>query len=139
MGYYTTFSMTFEKPDGQEDRPSCNHLPPKMAKFCPECGKAVGVQGLPNSIASYISKRREEGGTEFYGINPDGSSYGKVKWYKWESDMRGLSREFPGVLFKLHGEGEENGDVWDAYFLDGKFQKCMAEIVIPPFDQSKLK
>ena len=31
-----------------------------------------------------------------------------------------LSEQFPNVIFKLHGIGEENGDIWDAYYKAGK-------------------
>lgn len=49
-----------------------------------------------------------------------------------------LSKEFPDVLFKLHGEGEDNEDIWDKYFMNGKMQYCPAEIMCPPFDRAKL-
>lgn len=59
-------------------------------------------------------------------------------WYDWEEDMILLSSKFPGLLFKLHGEGERPEDLWDAYFLDGKVQICPAEIIYDDFDPSKL-
>ncbi len=72
-----------------------------------------------------------------YQFNEDGWM-SECKWYDHESHMRIVSKQFPKVLFKLHGEGEEAGDLWDKYFLDGKMQKCRAEIVYPPFDKKKL-
>lgn len=76
----------------------------------------------------------------------DGFSVGKygfdtndmMKWYDHETEMRKISKEFPHILFKLHGEGEEKGDIWDEYYRAGKMQHCDAEIVIPPFDESKM-
>lgn len=62
-----------------------------------------------------------------------------MKWYEHEENMREISREFPHILFELHGEGEESGDIWDEYYRDGMMQRCSAEIVIPPFDESKMK
>lgn len=32
----------------------------------------------------------------------------ECKWYSHEEEMRSLSKKFPNVLFKLHGEGDEN-------------------------------
>lgn len=61
------------------------------------------------------------------------------KWYNHEEDMVTLSQKHPTVLFKVHGEGEVSGDIWDKWFLNGKKQICNAEIVIPDFDPSKLQ
>ena len=62
----------------------------------------------------------------------------RTKWYTDDKEMLKLSKKFPDVLFKLHGEGEESDDIWERYFMNGKSQYCQAEIVIPPFDKSKL-
>ena len=61
-----------------------------------------------------------------------------MKWYKHEDEMRIISKEFPHILFELHGNGEDTEDIWDEYYRDGKMQRCKAEIVIPPFDESKM-
>ena len=42
-----------------------------------------------------------------------------------------ISKKHPDVLFKLRGEGENSGDIWDKYYKNGKMQKCDARIVIP--------
>lgn len=59
------------------------------------------------------------------------------KWYNWKEDMIDFSRKFPSVLFRLHGEGDEKSDIWDAYFLDGKSQVHEAKIIIDPCDSEK--
>ena len=53
--------------------------------------------------------------------------------------MLNLSRQFPGVLFTLRGEGEENGDLWRSYYRDGKMQTCKAIIMYPAFDAAQMK
>lgn len=63
----------------------------------------------------------------------------ECKWYEHEKDMREFSLKFPGILFTLHGEGEEAGDVWNKYFRDGKFQVARAVITFPKFDPKELR
>ena len=74
-----------------------------------------------------------------YAISQTGNALERCKWYEWEEDLRAFSVKHPDVLFKLHGEGEESEDIWDAYFQNGKMQLCKAQIVIPPFDAGKLE
>lgn len=61
-----------------------------------------------------------------------------IKWYNHEADMRTYSECHPNVLFKLSGDGEENGDLWVEYYLNGKMQREKIEIKFAPFDKSKL-
>jgi hypothetical protein len=63
---------------------------------------------------------------------------GHARWYDWREDMLKLSLKHTDTLFLLHGEGEESGDLWDAYFGRGKVQVCAAEIVYPEFDERKM-
>lgn len=63
---------------------------------------------------------------------------GPAKWYECFEDMKDFSLSFPGTVFKMHGEGEESGDLWDAYFKDGKGQDCPADIIYPIYDETKL-
>jgi hypothetical protein len=61
-----------------------------------------------------------------------------IKWYSHEEHMRQYSLKHPNTLFKLSGEGEENGDMWHEYYLNGKMQRARAKIVFDDFDESKL-
>jgi hypothetical protein len=63
----------------------------------------------------------------------------ETKWYSFEKDMREVSKKHTSVLLKLSGEGEENGDLWEAYFLNGKMQMCKAKIEYDTFDESLLQ
>jgi hypothetical protein len=62
-----------------------------------------------------------------------------IKWYEHEKDMRQYSLKHPNTLFKLSGEGEESGDIWQEYYLNGKMQRVTAIIVFGDFDESKLR
>lgn len=52
--------------------------------------------------------------------------------------MMRLSSRIPDVLFSLHGEGESQEDLWNAYYLNGKMQHCPADIYYPPFKEAML-
>ena len=74
-----------------------------------------------------------------YALDNDGSTSGnESKWYEHQEEMREFSKLHPSVLFTLHGEGEENGDIWDEYYLNGKLQVVKAQMQIAPFDAKKL-
>lgn len=61
-----------------------------------------------------------------------------LKWYEHDEDMMRLSSRIPDVLFSLHGEGESQEDLWNAYYLNGKMQHCPADIYYPPFEEAML-
>lgn len=61
-----------------------------------------------------------------------------AKWYDHDDHMIKVSKMYPTVLMRLHGEGDENGDLWNTYYLNGKMQHCPAEIIYPEFDETKL-
>jgi hypothetical protein len=62
----------------------------------------------------------------------------ECKWYDHDDDMKKVSLKYPEIIFKLHGEGEESGDIWDKYYKNGKVQKAAAKISYDEFDESKL-
>jgi len=90
---------------------------------CPTCGH-IGSLSFEELLCREI------------GFNPFGEPN---KWYEWEEDMRKFSLKYPDVLFTLDGEGEENGDIWTAYFRNGKCQIERAVIQVMPFDPIKLE
>lgn len=65
------------------------------------------------------------------------SCYGK--WYSHTEDMCLISKKFPEVLFALNGCGDDHGDIWNEYYLGGKYQYCPAIITLEEFDPSKLR
>ena len=63
---------------------------------------------------------------------------GSSKWYNHELDIKDFSKKYPTNLFVLEGYGEEDGDIWRKYFMNGKIQIVRAKIVFDEFDENKL-
>ncbi len=62
-----------------------------------------------------------------------------LKWYSWDDDVKNFSKLFPKVLFELRGEGEEAGDIWRAYFQNGKCQISKVTMTFDPYDPKKME
>jgi hypothetical protein len=62
------------------------------------------------------------------------------KWYDHNEDMISISKKHPKVLFLLHGVGEDDGDMWRAYYYGGECKdRIEAQIVFKEFDLTKIK
>lgn len=126
MGYYTRYEL--------EAKEGNSYL--IASKMFEECNSSEKFYAFEYALNDFIENLDENSGNNFSLFLESGE---ETKWYEHEEDMKFLSLQFPEVLFKLHGEGEENGDVWDKYFMNGKMQHCHAIMTIPPFDKSKLE
>lgn len=60
-------------------------------------------------------------------------------WYSEREDMVLLSTKFPSVLFAVHREGENNDDMMDTYYWNGKMQVCPAIITYDEYDPEKME
>lgn len=58
-----------------------------------------------------------------------GQWYGK--WYQWEQDISVLAQQFPEATFVLYGNGEEDGDIWRAFFKGDQVEVQDGEITYP--------
>ncbi len=67
-----------------------------------------------------------------------GQLYG-VKWYEHKEHCLEVSKKFPDQVIVVQGKGEEAGDIWMAYYKNGKSFKAEAVITFELFDESKLK
>jgi hypothetical protein len=97
---------------------------------------------LGNNEASeeIIAELRAKYDEAEYALDETGAStYQESKWYDHEENFREFSKLHPKVVFTLSGEGEESGDIWTEYYLNGKCQVAKAEIKVEPFDSKKLK
>lgn len=64
---------------------------------------------------------------------------GQDTWYSEQEDMVLLSTKFPSVFFAIHREGENNGDMMDTYYWNGKMQICPAIITYDDYDPAKME
>lgn len=126
MGYYTRYELKVNEGN--------SYLMAK--KMLEECDGSDRFYAFERALEDFVEDLDEKSGNDFILSLVSGE---EVKWYEHEEDMKFLSQQFPDILFKLHGEGEENGDIWDKYFMNGKMQHCHAVMTIPPFDKSKLE
>lgn len=46
-----------------------------------------------------------------------------AKWYSEKEDMLRFSKCFPSATFTVYGEGEEQGDVWEHEYKNGKMRE----------------
>jgi len=138
MGYLTRYSLEWKSLKPTAPVPNCPHDVPKGAKFCPECGIQVGVLGIYDLVSNAIKEAKDENPDNFYAIDPDGGRTEACKWYEHEKDMAEFSRKFPKVLFTLKGEGEESGDIWAKYFVNGKMQVEKARVIFGEFNPALL-
>lgn len=133
MGYQTRHELKWSSRKPFQPIPTCEDEVPAGAKFCPECGERVFVT-LDDAVGNYIEKNDDLN----YPLSASGRPEEPCTWYEHEKDMRAMSEKFADVLFTLRGEGEEGGDIWVKYFLNGKMQVAQAKFVIDDFDESKL-
>lgn len=80
-------------------------------------------------IEPVIQRIEEISGYRFSGQ----TTYGK--WYDHQDGVLQLSREFPFYILVLEGQGEELGDYWRDYYLNGKMYRVTAQL--PDVDISR--
>jgi len=125
MGYSTTYTLKWEATAAWRAPALCEHVSQPGASFCSTCGRPTGVRALDDVVAAHIAASEEMS----YVLEKDGRSSESGKWYEAEEDLKAMSLEIRGVIFHLAGEGEEPGDLWDAFALDGQVEKHKAKIV----------
>lgn len=76
-----------------------------------------------------------------YALDEDGGTREGCKWYEHDDDLKNFSKqpEYKDVLFTLSGTGEEGGDLWKLYVMNGKAQLAKAKMTYDAFDEKLLK
>lgn len=101
-------------------------------------GSTIPQYEIDDLVTSAIRAAKEKDDNFMYAIDENGESIDAYKWYDHQKEVAHFSKKFPDVLFTLHGKGEESGDVWKKYFVNGKVQVAKAKLVFDEFDEKKL-
>lgn len=101
-------------------------------------GSQVAVLVDPAPLFALVDKIRDSYEDASFVLTDRGTPNDSGVWRSWEDDLRVASESNHNILFTLHGEGEDAGDIWNAYFLNGKMQHEKATLTIAPFDPEKL-
>ena len=140
MGYYTTHNLIVHAPKGvavdekaiMAELKKKNNTPERDAELLQQ------LKDKPVTASAIIADLRKTYPDAAHAITETGRNNNSSKWYDHEEHLRDFSKKYPGILFELHGEGEESTDLWKQYYKDGKMQTCKAELSYPPFDEKKL-
>lgn len=117
MGYQTNYTLTLQ----------------------PVYGRQVVELKSDAPLLETIKELRAKNSEAQCSLTEDGGCSGNdSRWYEHENELKEFSAANPGVLFTLHGEGEDPSDQWKKYFLNGKVQVARARISIAPVDLEKL-
>ena len=100
--------------------------------------KNKGVFQVEVDETFIINELRNFSSEAKYALDEDGDSREVCKWYDHTEDLIKFSINYPTWLFTLSGEGEEAGDVWKLYVLNGKKQLAKAKLTFDDFDFNKL-
>lgn len=136
MGYYTRYHI-----DTDTTKRTPLLLEQRKDRIVSEISKTKMSEDLKEELVSLVYGKYElpdVGEINYWdhlGFDPFDDT---TKWYSHEDDMRAISKEYPGVVFILSGEGEESGDIWRKYFCEGKMQTAPAKVTFEDFDPEKL-
>jgi hypothetical protein len=140
MGYYTRHRLVVHAPKGEAVSES------KLVGQIKNETDEVKIQALvdklkkkPLTSGQIIAELRAYSEDAKYALSADGNTSNECKWYEHEDHLRIFSKRYPEVLFGLHGEGEESGDLWIQYYKNGKMQTCKVVMTYPPYDEKMLK
>jgi hypothetical protein len=141
MGYYTRYSLELEQLEVVDQKAkSIKELIAQISNSN-EVDRTQLIKDLQDienppitSAEEIIAKLRETNENAKYSLGEDGEAQDESKWYDHEPEFKEFSKQFPSWLFTLTGEGEESGNLWKKYFLNGKVQIANAIISYDNFD-----
>lgn len=102
MGYYTMHNLTVKTGE---------HTIAQIAKAIYE-NENIDYAFIPEDN---LLEKAYPGSFSLEGADP-------VEWYHEPIDMQKLSERFPTAIFTVHGEGEEQCDIWEHEYRAGKMR-----------------
>ena len=89
-----------------------------------------------SDVLKYLSKLNPV----IFGLSDNDSEfidflYMPIRWPNRENELIKVSEKFKNVIFTLHSEGEEAGNIWNEYYFNGKSFVAKAIIHIPSFEE----
>lgn len=115
MGYYTRFQIKAVDTTPGAERPVLD------AKF---------FNSLKLLDLDPDDQMWEEAGDERF-LLAGGEEY---KWYDHDVEMKKISKKHKDIVFILDGEGEESGDIWRTFYLNGKMTTWRPTIEPPEWN-----
>jgi hypothetical protein len=136
MGYCTHFTLNYTLP-------KCDTA---FVEELAEKGVTIPEDVIINQSTINLETKLHEALDSFVAYGEPGllmkvftESLEAMNWYRHDDDMREFSKLFPTIVFELCGEGDRAGDLWRAYYKNGKMQYCPARITYGEYDESKLE
>lgn len=132
MGYYTRYELRIDQ----------SRLAKKRTKYLEEIENSNLSESLKAITIDCIQTNYGENTiTKDTVVNELGFDpfIDSCKWYNHDEDMRRISKIHPDVLYILGGFGEDPGDRWLKYYMNGKSQVEKIEMKFESFDETKLK
>ena len=148
MGYITNYKLKVQnlKKEAQEKKISIEDVEKKIKNGSSQAEilelLKLLKQGQKTKVVTpkmIIEELREFSEGANYSLNEEGNTKEGSKWYDCDEEFLEFSKKYPDWLFILSGEGEESGDIWNTYYVNGKKQEAKARIVVDDFDASKLR
>jgi hypothetical protein len=62
-----------------------------------------------------------------------------VKWYDHHEELIDVSKHYNDIIFILDGEGEETGDIWRKFYLNGRHHIWTVDIKRPEVNDEILE
>jgi hypothetical protein len=135
MGYYTEYSLTVDYSQAKDEAEK------KKQSEIEEIQQSNISDELKNRLIKDVEKTyqtsviTQNDVIDHLTYNPFNN---RCTWYEHTEDMWRVSKKYPNAIFSLYGNGEENGDMWVKYFMNGKVQTERAVITYADFDPEKL-